>query len=206
MVIYVIVSLIDDDENVDPSSIAAPGRTATSAVEASPAPAVAEASSRGSAAAAIAEASSTSAEAAASSSASSLSAQNGGFAATGAAAPRLRLEHRSVFQHVGQDQESDFGPTDVDVLQLRHSPVAVSDCVVFHLEIHVVLSFDEFASVDLAGSRLHRYHVALRLVEDFNRYSDRDGHLAVLIWIHTLQKLLLIIILFCFKQIETTQL
>merc|ERR1712168_1408814 len=85
-----------------------------------------------------------------SASATRLSAQDGGFAAAGATTARLRLEHRRVLQHIRQDQESDFGAAYVDILQLRNPSITVSDCIVFHLEIHVVFGFDEFTAVDFA--------------------------------------------------------
>jgi len=158
--------------------ISAAGRTATATVaKATSAASVTESASGRSATAAIAKAASSATETASSSSTSGLGAKNGRFAASGTATTRLGLEHWRVFQHVRKNEESNFGTTDIDVLQLRDSSVAVSDRVVLHLEIHVVFGLDQFASIDFPGGRLHRDDVPLRLVEDFNGYSDRDRHL-----------------------------
>ena len=79
--------------------------TSSAVTESAPSSTVTESAS----ASTIAEATASSAEAASASSATGLRAQNGGFAASGAAAARLRLEHRRVFQHVRKDKESGQG-------------------------------------------------------------------------------------------------
>ena len=48
-----------------------------------------------------------------------------------------------------KDQESDFGAPDVDVLQLGHSAIPVGDRDRSHLRVHVVLSFNQLATVHL---------------------------------------------------------
>lgn len=44
------------------------------------------------------------------------------------------LQHGGVLQHVREDQEADLAATDVDLLQLSHTAVAVCHCYVGHLQ------------------------------------------------------------------------
>lgn len=65
-----------------------------------------------------------------------MSFENGGFAPAGSRSLVLvlhTLQHGSVLQHVWQDEEADLTPTDVDLLQLRHTAVTVRHCDVGHL-------------------------------------------------------------------------
>lgn len=43
------------------------------------------------------------------------------------------LQHGGILKHVWQDQEADFAATNVDLLQLGHTAVAVRHCDVGHL-------------------------------------------------------------------------
>jgi len=86
---------------------------------------------------------------------------------------RLLLEHRGIFQHVGQYEESDLGAANVDVLQVGGASVSVGHRDLGHLAVHVVLRLDEFAAVHLAGDGFASDYVALGLVQNFNGHSDR---------------------------------
>ena len=50
-----------------------------------------------------------------------------------------------------EDQESDLGAPDVDVLELSHPAVPVGDRDGRHLGVHVVLSLNQLATVDLTN-------------------------------------------------------
>ena len=105
---YVNSLIKKENSDVMSALISAAGRTTAATVaKATSAASVAESASGRSATAAIAEAASSATETASSSSTSGLGAKNGRFAASGAAATRLGLEHRRVFQHVRKNEESD---------------------------------------------------------------------------------------------------
>jgi hypothetical protein len=57
----------------------------------------------------------------------------------------------------------DFRSPDVDVFEIGHLSVPVCDRDGGHLAVHVVLGFNEAASVDLAGDGFARHDVALGL-------------------------------------------
>lgn len=67
----------------------------------------------------------------------------------------------SLPQHIWHDEESNMGPSDVDLVQVGDTSVASSDGDVLELHVHVVLSLEELAAVDLAGSDLEGDDVAL---------------------------------------------
>ena len=90
-------------------------------------------------------------------------------------APGLRLvgllhgldlvEDGRVLQQVGQDQELDPRPADVDVLHLRHAAVPRRAHNVRQAAVHRLLALVEAAAVDLAALELDRHDVALALVQ-----------------------------------------
>merc|ERR1719499_1139160 len=51
------------------------------------------------------------------------------------------LQHWSIFQHIRQNHEPDFGTSDVNMLQLGNSAISVGHSHTGHLTIHVVFSF-----------------------------------------------------------------
>ena len=68
-------------------------------------------------------------------------------------------------QQVGQDQELDPRPADVDVLHLRHAAVPRRAHNVRQAAVHRLLALVEAAAVDLAALELDRHDVALALVQ-----------------------------------------
>lgn len=67
----------------------------------------------------------------------------------------------SLPQHIWHNEESNMGSSDVDLVQVGHTPVASGDGDVLELHVHVVLSLEEFAAVDLAGGDFESNDVAL---------------------------------------------
>ena len=57
----------------------------------------------------------------------------------------------------------DFWSSDVNIFELCNPSVSVGGCDCRHLAIHVVLSLDKLAPVNLTRDRLTRYYVALGL-------------------------------------------
>merc|ERR1719330_1033142 len=81
-----------------------------------------------------------SSETAPSSSSAGLSSENARLSATGSAAaasPAVShvLEHRGVLQHIRKNQEPDLRSSDVDVLELGHTPVTVGHGHAGHLAV-----------------------------------------------------------------------
>ena len=60
----------------------------------------------------------------------------------------------SLPQHIRHNEESNMGSSDVDLVQMGDASVAGSDGNVLELDIHIVLSLEKFAAVDLAGGDL----------------------------------------------------
>src|SRR5690242_10152845 len=60
------------------------------------------------------------------------------------------LKHGSIAQHVWYNEEAHMASSDVDLVEMRHSTVSRSLCDVFQLYVHVVFSFEQLSSVDLA--------------------------------------------------------
>lgn len=67
----------------------------------------------------------------------------------------------SLPQHIWHNEESNMGSSDVDLVQVGDTSVAGGDGDVLELHVHVVLSLEELAAVDLAGSDLEGDDVAL---------------------------------------------
>lgn len=77
-----------------------------------------------------------------------------------AALPSLKLGY-SLPQHIWNNEESDVGSSDIDLVQVGDTSVAGGDSDVLKLHVHVVLSLEELAAVDLAGGDLESNDVAL---------------------------------------------
>lgn len=64
-------------------------------------------------------------------------------------------------QHIWHNEESNMGSSDVDLVQVGDTSVAGGDGYVLELHVHIVLSLEELAAVDLAGGNLEGDDVAL---------------------------------------------
>ena len=67
----------------------------------------------------------------------------------------------SLPQHIWHNEESNVGSSDVDLVQVGDTSVASGDGDVLELHVHVVLSLEELAAVDLAGGDFESNDVAL---------------------------------------------
>ena len=106
-----------------------------------------------------------------------LSAEDGGLSPPGttrlSALAEHSFKHGGILQHVRKDEESDLAASDEDIFQLSHSAISVCDCDVCHLAVHVVFSFHQLAPVHFASCCLAGDNVALRLVQNLDRDTDR---------------------------------
>lgn len=59
---------------------------------------------------------------------------------------------QSSTQLTRQNHETNFGSTNVHVLEIARSTIAVCHCDLCHLAVHVVFSFNEFSTINLASS------------------------------------------------------
>jgi hypothetical protein len=58
--------------------------------------------------------------------------------------------HGCVLQHIRDDKEPNHTPSNVNLIQLRHSPIATSDSDILQRDVEVILSY----SMGTANARL----------------------------------------------------
>jgi hypothetical protein len=85
-----------------------------------------------------------------------------------------------MLQHRGQDNEQNFGPSQIDLIRLALDAVGIGDDCILDVQIHHVFGFKQEASNELAILGLYGNDSTLSVVQQHNWNTNAvisdDGH------------------------------